>query len=182
MFRREDTVSGNYLDVKTDRPHDHVDRVREQWRAARPELDTAPLEIVARVGRIAALFDASTNALMGRFGLARGSWDVLASLRRTEPPHELSPTDLYRGLMRTSSAMTNRIKRLERAGLVERTADASDGRSRRVRLTARGRALVDEIAPLHLENERALLASLNPAEQEALAALLRTLAVGLERG
>jgi DNA-binding MarR family transcriptional regulator len=182
MSRREDTVSGNYLDVKTDPPRDHVDRVREQWRAARPELDTAPLEIVARVGRIAALFDASTNALMGRFGLARGSWDVLASLRRTEAPHELSPTDLYRGLMRTSSAMTNRLNRLERERLIERTPDASDGRSMRVRLTARGRALVDEIAPLHLANERSLLASLTAEEQDTLAGLLRSLAVGLERG
>jgi DNA-binding MarR family transcriptional regulator len=159
---------------------DHVDRVRAQWRAVSPELDTSPVAIVARIGRIAAYFDQSTDALMGERGLARSSWDVLASLRRAGPPHELSPTELYRGLMRTSGAMTNRLHRLERAGLIERRPDPGDGRGRLVRLTARGRNLVDEIAPLHLENEERLLATLTREDRRALEDLLRRLARSLE--
>jgi DNA-binding MarR family transcriptional regulator len=159
---------------------DHVDRVRAQWRATRPELDTSPVAIVARIGRIAAYFDQSTDALMGERGLARSSWDVLASLRRAGPPYELSPTKLYRGLMRTSGAMTNRLHRLERAGLIERRPDPGDGRGRLVRLTARGRNLVDEIAPIHLENEERLLGPLTAADRRALEDLLRRLARSLE--
>jgi DNA-binding MarR family transcriptional regulator len=154
---------------------DHVDRVRGQWRAVRPELDTSPIAIVARIGRAAAYFDQSTNALMSKHGLARGSWDVLASLRRAGPPYELSPTDLYRSLMRTSGAMTNRLHRLELAGLIERTPDPGDGRGLLVRLTAQGRDLVDELAPLHMENEQRLLASLGDEDREALQAILRRL-------
>jgi DNA-binding MarR family transcriptional regulator len=160
---------------------DHVDRVRAQWRAVRAELDTSPVEIVARIGRIAAYFDQSINQLMARRGLARSSFDVLASLRRAGPPYELSPTDLYRELMRTSGAMTNRLKRLEQTGLIERRPDPGDGRGMLVRLTPRGRRLVDEIAPLHLENERRLLAALDDDDRRALARLLRTLAGELER-
>jgi DNA-binding MarR family transcriptional regulator len=159
---------------------DHVDRVRAQWRAVRPELDTAPVAIVARIGRIAAYFDQATDELMGERGLSRSSWDVLASLRRAGPPHELSPTELYRALMRSSGAMTNRLHRLERAGLVERRPDPGDGRGRLVRLTARGRKLVDEIAPIHLANEERLLASLTDADRSALESLLRRLARSLE--
>jgi DNA-binding MarR family transcriptional regulator len=159
---------------------DHVDRVRAQWRAVRPELDTSPVAIVARIGRIAAYFDQSTDALMGEHGLARSSWDVLASLRRAGPPHELSPTELYQALMRSSGAMTNRLHRLERAGLIERRPDPGDGRGRLVRLTARGRKLVDEIAPLHLENEERLLASLTREDRGALEDLLRRLVRSLE--
>ncbi len=159
---------------------DHVDRVRTQWRQVRPDLDTAPLGIVARIGRAAAYFDQSTNALMARHGLARSSWDVLASLRRTGPPFELSPTDLYRGLMRTSGTMTNRLKRLEADGLVERVADPADGRGLLVRLTPKGLARVDEVAPLHLDNERNLLEVLNPEQLEALEAALRMLLASLE--
>jgi DNA-binding MarR family transcriptional regulator len=159
---------------------DHVDRVRAQWRAVRPELDTSPVSIVARIGRIAAYFDQSTDALMGEHGLARSSWDVLASLRRAGPPHELSPTELYQALMRSSGAMTNRLHRLERAGLIERRPDPGDGRGRLVRLTARGRRLVDEIAPLHLENEERLLASLTREDRGALEDLLRRLVRSLE--
>lgn len=159
---------------------DHVDRVRAQWQQVRPDLDTAPLGIVARIGRTAAYFDQSTNALMARHGLSRSSWDVLASLRRTGPPFELSPTDLYRGLMRTSGTMTNRLKRLEGDGLVERVADPADGRGLLVRLTPKGLARVDEVAPLHLDNERDLLEVLNPEQLEALEATLRTLLASLE--
>ncbi len=160
---------------------DHVDLVREQWRKVRPDLDTAPVGIVARVGRIAAYFDQSTNALMDGYGLSRSSWDVLASLRRVGPPYERSPTALYRGLMRTSGTMTNRLTRLEQAGLIERLPDPDDGRGRLVRLTARGLGLVDRVAPVHVENERRLLRSLGDADQATLERLLRRLLGELER-
>lgn len=169
------------VDKRAVEEEDHVDRVRAQWRAVRPELDTGPVEIVARIGRIAAYFDQSVDEVMNRHGLARSSFDVLASLRRAGPPYELSPTDLYRELMRTSGAMTNRLKRLEQAGLIERRPDPGDGRGRLVRLTPRGRRLVDEIAPVHLENERRLLASLDDDERRTLARLLRRLARELEQ-
>jgi DNA-binding MarR family transcriptional regulator len=154
---------------------DHVDRVRKQWHEVRPDLDTAPLAIVARVGRTAAYFDQAVNALFGERGLNRGSWDVLASLRRAGPPYELSPTQLYRGLMRTSGAMTNRLHRLVAAGLVERRPDPQDGRGVVVRLTPRGLALVDELAPLHLSNEQRLLEGLSAADLAALEDILRRL-------
>ena len=159
---------------------DHVDRVQAEWRAVRPELDPAPVAIVARIGRIAAYFDQSTNALMGEHGLSRSSWDVLASLRRAGPPYELSPTELYQALMRSSGAMTNRLRRLEHAELIERRPDPGDGRGRLVRLTERGRKLVDEIAPIHLDNEERLLAGLTNDDRRTLENLLRRLASGLE--
>ncbi len=159
---------------------DHVDRVRAQWREVRADLDTTPVGIVARVGRTAAFFDQSTNALMARYGLSRSAWDVLSSLRRAGAPYECSPTELYRGLMRTSGTMTNRLKRLENDGLIERRPDPQDGRGLLVRLTGKGLALVDEIAPLHLENERRLLESLTGADRELLEKLLRGLLLDLE--
>jgi DNA-binding MarR family transcriptional regulator len=154
---------------------DHVDRVRAKWREVRPDLDTTPVAVVARVGRTAAYFDQAVNELLGEHGLNRGAWDVLASLRREGPPYELSPTDLYRGVMRTSGAMTNRLHRLEAAGLIERHRDPADGRGIMVRLSARGVKLVDELAPLHLANERGLLAGLTPDDIAALEAILRRL-------
>jgi DNA-binding MarR family transcriptional regulator len=158
-----------------ERELDHVDRVREQWREVRPDIDTAPIEIVARVGRLAAYFDQSINELMNRHGLARGSWDVLASLRRAGAQYELSPTELYRGLMRTSGAMTNRLRRLEQAGLIERVADPGDARGLLVRLTRPGLRLVDRVAAEHMDNERRMLEALSDRERQELTALLRKL-------
>jgi DNA-binding MarR family transcriptional regulator len=160
---------------------DHVDRVLAQWRAVRPGVDPAAVAIVARIGRIAAYFDQSTDALMAARGLSRSSWDVLASLRREGPPYELSPTELYQALMRSSGAMTNRLRRLEHAGLIERHPDPGDARGRLVRLTARGRKLVDEIAPTHLANEERLIATLTNDDRRTLENLLRRLARDLEK-
>ena len=141
--------------------------MRAQWSAVRPELDTSPMGVVARVGRLAAYFDDSINELMRGYGLARSSWDVLASLRRVGEPYELSPTELYHGLMRTSGAMTNRLRRLEDSGLVERVPDPRDGRGLLVRLTATGLELVDRIAQAHMANEARLLAELEPSSSHS---------------
>jgi DNA-binding MarR family transcriptional regulator len=159
---------------------DRVDRVLEQWRRERPDLDMAPVGVIARLGRVVEYIDESRNALLAEHGINRALWDVLASLRREGPPYRLSPTELYRGLMRTSGAMTNRLAALERAGLVDRVPDPADRRSLLVALTPAGEELVDEITPAYLENERRLLAALSPAEQAALAATLRTLLLGFE--
>jgi DNA-binding MarR family transcriptional regulator len=159
---------------------DHVDRVRAQWAAERPDLDTRPFAVVGRVGRLARYFDQGMERLFSEHGLRRESWDVLASLRRAGAPYRLSPTALYLGLMRTSGAMTNRLHRLEHAGLISRVQDPVDGRGLLVQLTARGRRLVDELAPAHMANERAMLAALTPDEQRTLARLLAKLLAALE--
>lgn len=159
---------------------DHVDRVLEQWANERPELDTTPVGVIARVGRLARYVDHALEETLGRYGLSRASWDVLASLRRSGAPYRLSPTELYRSLMRTSGAMTNRLYRLERAGLVRRIPDPSDGRGMLVALTPSGRQRVDEVAEHHLEGERRLLSTLSAQEQENLTGLLRKLLVSFE--
>jgi DNA-binding MarR family transcriptional regulator len=166
--------------VKISSPDDHIDRVRAEWAAERPELDTAPVEVVGRIGRLARLLDRRLDAVFAEHGLRRDTFDVLAALRRSGPPYELSPSDLYTRLMRTSGAVTNRLQRLEREGLVERVPDPRDGRGLLVRLTARGRRLVDRAAPPHLDNERELLGALSPAEQRTLARLLRKLLLSIE--
>jgi DNA-binding MarR family transcriptional regulator len=159
---------------------DHVDAVRREWAAERPELDTSPIEVVARIGRLAHLLDRAVDATLARHGLRRDGFDVLAALRRSGAPYRLAPTELYGRLMRTSGAVTNRLHRLEDAGLVRRVADPDDARRLLVALTPEGRRVVDAAAPDHLDNERELLAALTPAEQEQLGGLLRKLLLGLE--
>jgi DNA-binding MarR family transcriptional regulator len=160
---------------------DHVEQVIAQWRAQRPDLDLGPFAVVGRLGRAAALSDRAIEQFFAEHGLTRALWDVLASLRREGPPYRLSPTQLYRGLMRTSGTMTNRLTHLQRAGLIRRVPDPADGRGLLVELTEDGVALVDRLAAAHMENERRLLAGLSAEERNELARLLRALLVGLER-
>jgi DNA-binding MarR family transcriptional regulator len=160
---------------------DHVAIVLAQWAAVRPGLDTAPAAVIARLGRAMAYIDAGVNERLGEFGLTREGWDVLASLRRAGSPHRLSPTQLYRALMRSSGAMTHRLGALELAGLIRRVPDPQDRRGMLVELTAKGLRLVDRVAAAHMRGERELLAALSEQEQRALADLLRKLLLRFER-
>jgi len=55
-----------------------------------------------------------------------GRFDVLATLRRSGEPYQLTPTDLFKSAMLSSGAMTNRLNKLEEAGLIEQLPDPND--------------------------------------------------------
>ena len=159
---------------------DRVDELRAEWARERPDIDTSPVAVVARIGRAAKFLDHGMDDYFGQHGISRPSWDILATLRRSGPPFRLSPTDLYGAVMRTSGAMTRRLDTLERAGWVTRTPDPADRRGIMVELTPEGLALVDTLAEGHVENERRLLASLSDDDQQTLAALLKKLLLAFE--
>lgn len=184
MARHQDTSvlpTANAGAGQATRAADQVDRAREQWRRTRPELDTFPIEVIARLGRLTGYVDAHHERFFAGHGLTRAHWDVLACLRRAGPPHRLTPTELHQGLMRSSGTMTHRLRQLEELGLVDRRPDPRDGRLLLVGLTRRGRELVDRLAPAHLDNERDFLAGLSRARQEQLAGLLHDLLAIVER-
>jgi DNA-binding MarR family transcriptional regulator len=138
--------------------------------------------VIGRISRAAIALGHSLEAVFAGFGLNRGEFDVLATLRRSGAPFRLTPTALFKDLMLSSGAMTNRLDRLERAGLISRAPDPSDRRGTLVELTPRGLELVDAAVAAHLANEQRLLAALSPDEREQLAGLLRTLMRSLEDG
>lgn len=151
---------------------DAVDRIAGQWNAVRPDVDISPVGIVGRVSRLSRLVDRRLGANFARFGIESWMYDVLATLRRSGEPYELTAGDLVRQSMVTTGAITNRIDRLEARGLVER--DRTDDRRKViVRLTPKGRDLVDEVVGDHLATERDILAGLSPRQQRELAHLLR---------
>jgi DNA-binding MarR family transcriptional regulator len=115
-------------------------------------------------------------------GLGDGDFDVLATLRRSGAPYELTPGELGASTMVTSGAVTKRVDRLERAGLVERRVDDADARGRRIRLTEPGIALIDEAYAVHMDNEARMLAGLSPDERADLVRLLRRLAESFAAG
>lgn len=156
-----------------------MDRLLAEWAAARPELDLTPVASVARIERAGRLLERTIASTLAEMGLTRGGFAVLSALRRQVPDHRLRPADLLRGLLSTTGAMTNRIDRLEEAGLVRRVPDPADRRSKLIELTPAGLELIDRAVIAHLENERALLAALSPTDQRTLATLLRKLLVSI---
>src|SRR5262250_1886307 len=86
-------------------------------------------------------------------GLTQGQFSLLMSLNRPEPPAMGSVADL---LAMDRTTLTANLKPLERRGLVRIKVDPDDRRSRRLALTADGRALLAEATPLWKRHHAAL--------------------------
>ena len=159
---------------------DEVDDLIAAWQTERPDLDVAPLQVLSRVSRLARHTDRARRSAFAAHGLDLWAFDVLSALRRQGAPYRLSPGALLHTTLVTSGTMTNRIDRLEQAGLVRRDPDPRDKRGVLVTLTAAGRTKVDAALADLLAAERSLLAGLSPESRDTLAALLRTLLVPLD--
>jgi len=159
---------------------DLLDRTIGGWRGARPDIDTASLQVTGRLARIGGHLARRQEAVFERFGLNRGEVGALSALRVAGPPYQLSPTRLGRGLMLSSAGMTSRIDRLERRGLVRRLPDPDDRRGVIIELTDQGIATVDDAVRAVSASDRELVERLDPDEIQALEVLLRKLLSGLE--
>jgi DNA-binding MarR family transcriptional regulator len=109
-----------------------------------------------------------------------GEFDVLATLRRSGHPYQLSPTMLFNALMVSSGTMTHRIDQLEKAGLVKRVPDPQDRRGTLIALTEQGFDRIERAVTAHVANEQRLLSVLTASERETLVQLLRQLLLSFE--
>ncbi|MFF3389832.1 MarR family winged helix-turn-helix transcriptional regulator [Streptomyces sp. NPDC002669] len=153
---------------------DHVARIQAEWARERPDVDVSPQGVIGRLHRLAGLLTEQLCLVYRRHGLNEGEFDVLAALRRAGEPFERAPGELAAFTMVTTGAMTKRIDRLERDGLVTRRRSAEDGRGRVVALTTAGRELFDRAFTDHMNNERRMLDELDPDEAARLETLLTT--------
>ena len=159
---------------------DLVDEILAQWRKERPDLDASPMGVIGRVARLYKYFQKSLADVFAEYGLNPGEFDVLATLRRSGEPYQLTPTELYNSMMVSSGTMTNRIDKLEKMGLVERLADERDRRGTLISLTDKGFELIEQAVNAHVENGHRLLSALERKELDDLARLMRQLLVSLE--
>ncbi|MEV4919876.1 MarR family transcriptional regulator [Streptomyces tirandamycinicus] len=155
---------------------DPVDAITAQWATVRPDLDTVPMAVFGRIYRLSGTMAQRIDRAYKPYGVSRGEFDVLATLRRAGKPYTLSPRRLSETLMLTTGGMTGRLDRLERAGLLSRSPDPHDRRGLRVTLSERGLEVVDGAVGAGLAVQReALAAALDESEAEQLAGLLRKL-------
>lgn len=165
--------------MSTDAP-DAVSRIVAQWGRERPDVDASPMLVIGRLHRLAGLLDAQLRPVFAAADLAEGEFDLLATLRRAGEPFTLTPTELSTHTMVTSGAITKRVDRLARRGLVRRSTRSDDARGRSITLTPAGVSLVDEVVVAHVANEERLLAPFTPRERDQFSALLSRWLVALE--
>jgi DNA-binding MarR family transcriptional regulator len=154
---------------------DRVDDLLVEWAQQRPDLDFTPVGVITRLARVRGYLDAELAGLFARFDLTQADFLVVITLRRSGGSYTMPQARLMEALGLTSGTVSVRLDRLERRGIVSRSADPANARVSLVRLTDKGIALFDEVAPLHLANEDRLLSALTDEQRLTLADLLRRL-------
>jgi DNA-binding MarR family transcriptional regulator len=157
----------------TTEPDDGVDLIIRQWARERPDLETTAMAVFGRIFRLSKLAGDRMEQAYAPYGIGRPEFDVLATLRRSGAPYQLSPGELAASMMLSTGGTTARLDRLEKAGLIERLPSPNDRRSVLVRLTTRGFDIIDQAVGAGLAQQQSMLAHLSPEKQRQLDALLR---------
>ena len=157
-----------------------LDLVVAQWAGERPDLDVSPMRVFGGLARANRLMEQQLDTAFVRHGLDSASFDVLATLLRSGAPYRLTAGQLQRSAMITSSAVAQRLNRLESRGLVARSQNADDARATDVTLTDQGHTVITAALPDHVANEHRLLQALTPQQRGDLADLLSVLTSALE--
>ena len=155
-----------------------IETILAQWRRERPDIDPTPMAVCGEIWRAGERLRQGVLANLADSGLDFAGFDVILTLRRQGRGETLSPSALAKEMMLSTSAMTNRLDRLEKRGLIARTLDPEDRRGLKVALLDEGFALADKLVESHVKNEERMLAALTKAERRQIRALLTKIAQG----
>lgn len=162
------------MDAQSD-AQDKLDESLRVWAREIPELDALTEGIVERIQILAKAFDRSLEETLTQYGLDHRSYHLLGRLRSYGPPYRRSPGQLAADMRLSSGAMTNRLDRMEAAGLIRRLPDPHDRRGTLVEPTEAGNATWDRTTGTQARRERMIASVLDPSEREELHRLLRRL-------
>ena len=164
-----------------DEPRDDLDDASEIWAKFSPSLDPKTIAIVSRLLLVARIMGELLSRAAKRHGLRSGEAMILGTLRRLGEPFQATPTELSKVSIVAPPGVAKRLDRLQRLGLISRIGNPADGRSHRVRLTAKGCRVADEIAIQNIGRNYASIVELPEHEKEQLAKTLRYIRRHLQR-
>jgi DNA-binding MarR family transcriptional regulator len=160
-------------------PDDLTDPTAMHCKYWSTTFDSELMRLMVTLHRVYAAKTARSGAIFSRHGLCPAEFDVLASLRRTPPPHELTPSDVQRSVIITSGGLTKILRQLETRGLVTRSTDASDRRIKPIRLSPSALPIIEQtMQELIADSGEWLHSALSAAEILQITDLLSKLLMG----
>ncbi len=128
------------------------DPIYQELRVLYPEVPLTSVEVIMKFEKVVSFMNSRREAKMTEHGLTSGRFYLLMLLKRTEPVHMLSPSELAKMAGVTRGTMTQFIDAIEKDGFVTRVEDPFDRRKMLVKLSEKGEAKIKEILPLYLES------------------------------
>ncbi|AUC84488.1 MarR family transcriptional regulator [Polaribacter sp. ALD11] len=159
---------------------DVIDKLIVEWKKERPELNTEAMQIVGRIIKIGKILERRASNILRDSGIYYTDLDVLATIRRSGKPYELTPKQLMESVLITSGAMTALLDRLTKLKLVYRATDKKDGRIKLAGLTEKGISIIDEAIEVRFKEANLSVEIFNKKEHLILSSLLKKLLISLE--
>ncbi|WP_435174199.1 MarR family winged helix-turn-helix transcriptional regulator [Actinacidiphila sp. bgisy145] len=159
---------------------DSIDRMLGQWSWRTHDLPLEQMAVSKRITRMARVLEDLATACLGPLGMDRGEFDVLATLLRSGPAGETTPTELTRWLLISGPGLTKRLGRLEERRLISRRLDPNDRRSLLVALTGEGRELAEQGVRAHAKATADLFEGISSEQRDQLSSALRGLILAAE--
>lgn len=158
---------------------DIIDKLIKEWKEERPEIDASAMAVVGRILKLGKTLEKRAGKALQESGIHYTDLDVLATLRRTGKPYELTPKELMQSVLITSGAMTALLDRLTKLELIYRSPDAKDGRIKRAGLTKKGIKVIDKAIEVRFAEASKSIEVLKEDEKSQLASLLKKLLLSI---
>jgi DNA-binding MarR family transcriptional regulator len=153
------------------------------WERELPGVPVSSIGVITPLWRVAKALADDRRRTLRRIGIDPATLDLLSTLRRAGTPWSLTTRELAAQTLVTAGAISQRVARAERDGLVVRTPSVTGRHVGRpavvVTLTDAGHALVERAVRELLTHEEELLADLPAQDRRALAGLLGRLGTAL---
>ena len=147
-----------------------------------PECAATSFPALLRLTQVNNIFIQIIKDCVESYDLQSADFNLLSCLRRNPEPYVLSPTELYQSMLFSSGGLTKVLNRLQKMELIERLDNPEDKRSKLVKLSSKGKTLVEEIMPVLHKHEKRMLETITPEELELLDQLMQRISSSMDRG
>ena len=161
--------------AKKEPARDEIDEQLDVWVREIPDLDRLTEGIIERIGILNYNINMGMEQTLEEYELDRRSFSLLGKLRRIGMPYRASAGKLAADLRLSSGALTNRLDRMETAGLIRRLPDPNDRRGTIVEPTELGNSLWDKTVGAAARRENGYTSVLTATQKEQLHDLLRAM-------
>jgi len=128
-------------------------------------------EALLNIYYTASMMKKRADDFFGRYGLTDVQFNLMELLRYESPvvPGKgLSQAQISDMMLVNRANITSLVDRMEKAGIVVRTAHSNDRRFNIIKLTTKGEKLFTKVEPHYIEQVRKVMSSLNAAEMKLL--------------
>lgn len=140
-----------------------------------------PHEALLNVYYTASCLKKKADQFFAPFGLTDVQFNLMMLVKHQSGSESgLSQAQLSAMMLVNRANITSLVDRMEKTGLVERTDSPADRRYNIVKLTAKGKKLLDDVEPIYAKEIKKIMAALKDADQKKLISMLESVRANLD--